>query len=112
MNLLSQLKAEVKEKGKEINDKRQYVIAAEQAWFKASITEKYQCEKCSRSKNLTLDHIIPRDILKSFGIEPEYYFWEENLRVLCRLCNMFKANKLDFSTPKTKELLQKLLENI
>ena len=71
-----------------------------------------KCQKCWRTENLNLDHIIPRDILKMFGMDVDREILEGNYSILCRPCNTFKGNKLDFSNPKTKELLLKLVERI
>jgi len=72
------------------------------------------CNKCQRNnlEDLTLDHIIPRLILENFGVDTKREIIEGNYQVLCILCNNFKGHKLDFSLPKTKEILLKLLERV
>lgn len=68
------------------------------------------CKRCHKQDRLTLDHIIPISIVVMFGFaRAETYADIENLQVLCRGCNTFKGNRLDFSNPKTKELLLKYL---
>lgn len=89
---------------------RKQVAEQMMAYCRELIAEKGECEKCHRHNMLTIDHIIPIHILESFGIDVQHNFIKENLRVLCRPCNSFKSNKLDFSTPRTKELLLKFLE--
>ncbi len=109
MSLLTQIKTEIKNKERENSLSKRDVLALENAFFKDNAKE---CEKCKRIEFLTLDHIIPLDILRQFGIDVERTYIKENLRILCRICNQFKGNHLDFSTPKTKKLLLKFLEKI
>jgi 5-methylcytosine-specific restriction endonuclease McrA len=68
--------------------------------------------KCGRTENLTLDHIIPQNILKDLGVDIEREIIEDNYQILCRTCNQFKSNRLDFSEPKTKEILIRLLQKL
>ncbi len=110
MSLLKQLKEELKQKGKLENLTRRNRILLEQTFFKDNKNK--GCEKCQRKENPTLDHIVPKDILKQFGIDIDTEFIEDNLRILCKTCNTFKGNRLDFSTPKTKEILLKILERV
>ncbi len=67
------------------------------------------CDKCGRKSLLTLDHIVPFSVLTDMGFNPKLFYDEENLRILCRPCNVLKGNHLDFSTSKTKQLLIKYL---
>lgn len=68
------------------------------------------CKRCHKQDRLTLDHIVPISIVVMFGLARiETYGDIENLQVLCRGCNTFKGNRLDFANPKTKELLLKYL---
>ena len=67
---------------------------------------------CGRIENLTIDHIIPEMILRDFGFRPRKFFDRENFRLLCRPCNQLKSGRLDFSIPKTKELLLKYLKDL
>ena len=72
------------------------------------------CSKCkTRVPSLTVDHIIPihiLDMLDRTGLRKED--WEENFELICRTCNAFKANRIDIAHPKTKALLQELINNI
>lgn len=71
-----------------------------------------KCRKCKRTDKLTIDHVIPKFLLQSFGFDLEREFWPENFIVLCRPCNIFKSARLDFTIPETKPLLLKLLERV
>ena len=72
-----------------------------------------KCYKCGREEWLTIDHIVPVSILRDMGVsELETYDDEENLRILCKMCNGFKANRLDFSDPRTKRVLMRVLEKL
>ena len=109
MGYLTEVKKELNEKGKleQLTAKR--LIILEQAFFKDNAIK---CEKCDSQENLTLDHIIPKELLTQLGIDTKKEFVENNYGILCRRCNAFKANRLDFSNKKTKTLLLKLLNNI
>jgi len=106
---LKQIKQELKEKNKLDSLSKNNLIALEKAWLK---DHHDKCENCDRTENLTLDHIVPVDILRQFGIDTEREFWEENYQTYCRACNQFKGNRLDFANPKTKVLLLKLIDKI
>lgn len=112
MNHYKNLLKELTEKGKENNLSKNLKIAKEQAIFKDLLETEKKCRKCDRTENLTLDHIIPVAILECFGIDTEREIFKENYQLLCRLCNRFKANRLDFSLKETKVILTKLLEKI
>jgi len=84
------------------------LIKAEKEWFKIN---EFECPKCDSKKDLTIDHIIPKKILIQFGINVNTDFFKDNLGILCRKCNVFKADRLDFSNKKTKKLLINLLKN-
>ena len=101
---------EFKEKGKDENHTKGMLVAKEQAILKDLIAEHKKC-KCGSDKNLSLDHIIPLDILRSF-MDVKREMLEGNYQLLCYRCNIFKANKLDFSNPETKKLLLDLIEKL
>ncbi len=69
------------------------------------------CARCGGNDVLTIDHIVPISLLEDFDLL-EQITDEENFQILCRRCNRFKADKLDFSTPKTKDLLIKYVNMI
>lgn len=72
-----------------------------------------KCRRCGREEWLTLDHVVPMSLLRDMGIpEIETYADKENLQLLCKMCNGFKANRLDFSDPRTKRVLLRLLETL
>lgn len=71
-----------------------------------------KCKKCGSNFNLTIDHIIPIDILFLMGFTKEQTFDEDNFEVLCGKCNANKGNRLDFSNSKTRELLIKYMDLI
>ena len=79
----------------------------------AFIEQQGKCDRCSSTQNLTIDHIVPRSLLLDMGFEPDGKdFDEDNLTCLCKRCNQFKSNHLDFSNPKTKPLLIKYVNKI
>ena len=110
--ILQDLKKELGEKLKDNKLSRRKKILVEQAIYNDLLELENKCCKCPRTENLTLDHIVPQSILTSFGIDIDTEVVEDNYQILCRPCNTFKANRLDFSTPKTKEVILKLLEKI
>lgn len=76
-----------------------------------------ECPKCKRIMDggdavPTVDHIIPEMVCNWFGLDSRRVLWVDNLWVLCKRCNNFKANRLDFTIKETKVLLQKLLDNV
>jgi 5-methylcytosine-specific restriction endonuclease McrA len=84
-------------------------IAIEQKIYAKLMLESGVCEKCPRTTNLTLDHIIPLSFLAQMGIDVLRDVVPDNYRILCKPCNLFKGDRLDFSTPKTKEILLRLI---
>jgi len=70
------------------------------------------CRRCARTDSLTLDHIIPVSLLRQLvGQDNESKYEDlENLEILCRRCNLFKANQVDMTNPKSKPLLLKYIE--
>lgn len=87
-------------------------IAFEQRIFEKLRVECGKCSRCTRTDNLTLDHIVPQVILADFGVDISREIIPENYQLLCRPCNVFKSGRLDFSLQKTKEILLKLLDRI
>lgn len=107
-----ELTKEIKKRRKQDELGKSSVIRLKALYLESKRQEGAVCEKCGRKDNLTLDHIIPLEMLMSFGMNYEQQYAEENLRILCRTCNHFKGRQFDFSTPKTKELLLKYLEKL
>jgi len=87
-------------------------IKLEQEWFRK--TNNKCCNKCQRTEDLTIDHIVPEYLLEQFGIDVKRNYDPDNLQVLSRRCGSFhsKGNRLDFTNPKTKPLLLKYLSLI
>ena len=99
----------------EISDKKKVRLQKKEVFnLKRGWVERQEkkCVKCGARDNLGLDHIVPVDILEQFGIDDKFIFMPENYQVLCRRCNLFKGNRMDFTNPKTKEILEKLLRII
>ena len=109
MSFYTQLKQEIKEKRKNDTISKNNLIQLEQAIFKDLPK---QCRRCGSEDSLTLDHIVPRDLLRSFGVDVDREIVEGNYHILCYRCNSFKGNRLDFIYPETKEILINLLEKI
>lgn len=90
------------------NTKAEY-LKRRQYWWDEQMNKSAVCNRCRRSRELTLDHIVPQQILIMFGFDTERMWDEENYQVLCRFCNTFKGNRLDFNNPLTKPLIIKYL---
>lgn len=68
-----------------------------------------KCERCAGVENLTLDHIVPQQILELFGLEEYEMHQRFYVQLYCRKCNVFKGNRIDPVNPRTKEVFKKLL---
>lgn len=70
------------------------------------------CEECKRSvRRLSVDHIIPQNILLCFDDGPSIaYEWEENFRYICQPCNHLKGGKLDMTNQRTAQLMHELIK--
>ena len=104
-----QLRKEIKEQGQKEALNKKNVLILQAHWKEEQLQI---CVKCGRTENLTLDHIIPIELTKSFGIDLTKTYWEDDYQLMCGICNKFKGHNLDFANPKTKQLLLKLLEKI
>lgn len=93
----------------ELKSSRKRTMALEAMWLKE---QNQKCDRCPETSYLTVDHIIPASLLIQIGIESDLMFIPENYGVLCKRCNWFKANRLDFANPKTKPLLKEFVNNI
>lgn len=69
-----------------------------------------KCERCDRTEWLTIDHIVPIALLKSFGLSIEEMYEKELLTILCRPCNSLKGCNLDMADYRTVIILKKLLQ--
>jgi len=108
MSYLQEIKKAIKEGRRNENHQKSNTQLLEEAYKK----DKGKCERCGNERNLTYDHIIPCQILKMFNIDPYREFWEENSQCYCYACNQMKGNNLDMSNPKTKTLLQELINRL
>lgn len=90
---------------------RKQILALETEWKKKMIAEGEKCS-CGRTTMLTIDHIVPKQILIEMGFDAERQWMPENFVIMCQPCNALKSGRLDFSNPKTKEILLKLLERL
>jgi len=91
---------------------RKQLIKKEQEWRDRQIANNGKCARCGRKHMLTLDHIIPLQILSMMGVDTKRHWDEENNQLLCRPCNSLKGLQLDFGNPKTKILLLKYLKSL
>lgn len=112
MTYYEEVKKELKAKYGDEKITRRKVPLLEQAIFKDLMEKEGKCRKCGRTENLTLEHIVPKDCLRWFGVDPMYEVLQGNYAITCKLCNVFKGNRLDFSFPETKKILMSLLEKI
>ncbi len=72
-----------------------------------------QCQKCKRTKHLTIDHIIPSSLLLQFGISlKESFDFLDNLELLCRACNALKRDRINWLHEKSKDILIKLINKM
>lgn len=112
MSIEGQLIEEIRNKEKYEKDTRKKLVLTEQAIFKDLIDIDAKCSRCGRREYLTLDHIVPKVILQTFGVDTDRKSVEGNYQLLCKTCNSFKSGRLDFSIPITKTILLKLLEKL
>jgi len=108
MGYLKEVKKELKEKDLLDRLTKKNCVLLKQAWLK---DQEQKCVNCGATDNLTIDHIVPVDIISQF-VEEAKTFNEKWYQVLCYRCNKFKANKLDLANPKTKEILTDLLKGV
>lgn len=85
--------------------------------FEQEIVDEYvagglPCPRCRLPGVMTIDHIVPKMLLEQFGIDWRTVFIRDNLQILCKACNGFKGNRLDFAHPKTIWLLESLIKII
>lgn len=65
------------------------------------------CVYCKTKHNLTIDHIIPASLGRTFGLDLNH---KENLQVLCKDCNVKKGHSLKSNCPKTTRLLRQTID--
>lgn len=64
--------------------------------------KKLPCTRCGSLENVTADHIIPKQFLKTLGILDDM---RGNFQPLCYNCNHIKGDLLDPQNPHTVKLL-------
>jgi len=107
-----ELKSIIRFKLKEHKIKRQSFESLIREYRLKNIKPDTVCPRCGSTHEITIDHIVPVSLLEQFGLDIEHLVDDENFELMCRRCNAFKANKLDFSNPKTKRLLIKFVNLI
>ena len=74
------------------------------------------CSKCKSSNELTIDHIVPVQMLEMMGINRKhtYSFHKHgfNLQLLCRKCNALKTFRFDWTDKRTKPNIQFYLDSL
>ncbi len=80
-----------------------------QDWQRRLGSSDRSCVKCGRMVFLTVDHIIPVNMLVSLNLEDRIYDWDDNFQELCKACNQLKGGQLDLSNPKTMRLLKEAI---
>lgn len=71
-----------------------------------------QCERCKKTREVTVDHIIPKHLLEQLGLFDEVVNWTENYELLCLACNRFKGGQIDLANPKTIPLLKQIISKL
>ncbi len=107
---LQEVKKALDRAADELLGKKQ-ILALESEWRRKMVENGHICS-CGRKDMLTIDHIVPKQILIEMGFDAERQWMPENFVIMCRPCNALKSGRLDFSNPKTKEILTKLLERL
>ena len=79
-------------------------------WQKKLKDKEAKCSRCGRNYYLTVDHIVPQNLLLQLNLVDEIYNWEENFEIVCGACNKFKGGMLDLANPKTIPLLEEALK--
>ncbi len=80
-------------------------------WQEENKGKELKCERCNRWTRITVDHIIPVNILSCLdgGYELSVND-EENFQLLCEPCNRMKSGNLDITNPRTAKLLVKYMQ--
>lgn len=70
------------------------------------------CPRCQRLREVTVEHIIPVNLLRELGLFDAIQNDTENFELICFLCNQFKGGRIDMSHPKTVPLLKKYIGSL
>ena len=77
-----------------------------------------KCEICGTTEDLTKDHIVPKWLMKRLpafgsklkgGIHGKH---NSNIQTLCRPCNSEKGGKIIWESPRTREVMENLMDTI
>lgn len=83
-------------------------------WQERCKSGKEKCAKCGETRALTVEHIVPVNILTQFILGDFYEFTyncEENFQILCHYCNQQKGGRLDMKNPMTYKILGDVIKN-
>ena len=61
---------------------------------------------------MSVDHIIPINLLEQLGLDYALKDDEENFEVMCITCNRYKGGRIDLANPKTIPLLKKYINSL
>ena len=69
------------------------------------------CVKCGKhTDNLTVDHIVPYQLIFDLGLRDVQYDHDWNFQLLCRACNRLKGGGFDFTDARTVPNLRKYVD--
>ena len=68
-----------------------------------------QCVRCDKASSLTVDHKIPRAVMRFFGLE-SIEDDIRNLQILCQTCNSEKGQMLELDNPEIDNIVISLLQ--
>lgn len=76
---------------------------------KQIISEDSSCAICESKENLTIDHIIPIQVLNLMGIDKfTAFMYDKNFMILCKQCNQEKRSRIIRELQQTKEAIKQL----
>ncbi len=81
-------------------------------WVDRCRSGKEKCAKCDETRHLTVDHIVPVNLLVQFDLDKleVMYDMEENFEILCLYCNRRKAGMIDVKNPRTYLILFRVIK--
>jgi 5-methylcytosine-specific restriction endonuclease McrA len=81
-------------------------------WQKRNMGIEQVCPRCTKLREMTVEHIIPVHLLQEIGLQEEAMNDEDNFELLCYSCNKFKGGRIDMAHPKTIPLLKKYINSL